>query len=295
MRRAWSPRHSSGNDNGGRHRRPARLVQRKGRLAVALTLLAATIGALPFAEAPSALADNQTVSNDTLRTAWDPKEPGLSAGAVVSGNFGQLFATRVQGQVYSQPLIIGSTLVAATEDNWVYGLDAGTGAIQWSRSLGAPWPASTTGCADLVPNIGNTGTGVYDPDSGYVYLTTKVNDGPDADHPSWYLHAVNVVSGAEKTGWPVKIVGTPSNDPDHPFAARDVNERPGLLLMNGVVYMAFGSHCDHGTYVGWVAGVNTANGVVNLWSDETGVTSTEAGIWQAGGGLVSDEIGRAHV
>jgi hypothetical protein len=90
----------------------------------------------------------------------------------------------------------------------------------------------------------------------------------------------------------VKIVGTPTNDPMHPFTARDVNERPGLLLLGGVVYMAFGSQCDYGSYVGWVAGVNVATHQITMWSDETDATSKGGGIWQAGGGLVSDGAGR---
>ncbi|MGI5246030.1 lectin-like domain-containing protein [Dactylosporangium sp. CA-139066] len=262
---------------------------------VALAALAAAVIVAPLVAAPAALADNTTISKDTLRTGWDSQEPALSPSAVVSGNFGQLFATKVQGQVYAQPLVIGNTLVAATEDNYVYGLDAATGAVQWSRALGPAWPAATTGCADLVPNIGVTATGVYDPSTGYVYVSTKTNDGPDANHPNWYLHAINLVSGAERAGWPVRIAGTPANDPDHPFAAKDVNNRPGLLLMNGVVYLGFGSQCDYGTYVGWVAGVNTTSGVVNLWSDQVGASNKGSGIWQAGGGIMSDGNGRMFV
>ena len=39
-----------------------------------------------------------------------------------------------------QPLVIGSTVIVATENDWVYGLNGSTGAIKWSISLGAPWP-----------------------------------------------------------------------------------------------------------------------------------------------------------
>ncbi|WP_271189421.1 choice-of-anchor D domain-containing protein [Dactylosporangium matsuzakiense] len=260
-----------------------------------LALVAALLAAVSFAEPPAALADNTTVSGDTMRTGWDAAEPNLSPATVTGGNFGQLFATKVQGQVYAQPLVIGNTVVTATEDNYVYGLNAVNGAIAWQRSLGPAWPAATTGCADLTPNIGSTATGVYDPSSGYVYISTKVNDGPDANHPSWYLHAISATTGAERAGWPVKIVGTPANDPDHPFAAKDVNNRPGLLLMNGVVYLAFAGLCDYGSYVGWVAGVNTGNGAINLWSDEVGPSSQSAGIWHSGGGIMSDGNGRMFV
>lgn len=51
----------------------------------------------------------------------------------------QLFSTAVNGQVYAQPLVIGSHVIVATEDNWVYGLNSVTGAVAWSVSLGTPW------------------------------------------------------------------------------------------------------------------------------------------------------------
>jgi len=104
-----------------------------------------------------------------------------------------------------------------------------------------------------------------------------------------------VSTGASRAGWPVKIVGTPANDPAHPFVPFDVNQRAGLLLMNGTVYMAFGSHCDYGFYVGVVAGVNTTTQAISMWSDEVGASSKWAGIWQGGGGIVSDGPGRIFV
>jgi Abnormal spindle-like microcephaly-assoc'd, ASPM-SPD-2-Hydin len=275
-----------------RHRRPGGRWPRLLSWALAGLVATTSLIVLQWDSAHHALADEQTASQDQLRTGWDKSEPGLSGSAVSSSNFGQLFATTVNGQVYAQPLVLGSTVVVSTENDYVYGLDVATGAIKWTDNFGPAWPASTTGCADLTPNLGNTSTGVYDPVSGMVYLTTKVNDGPDANHPNWYLHAVNPVTGAEQAGWPVKIVGTPANDPAHPFQAASVNQRPGLLLLDGAVYLAFGSQCDFGSYVGWVAGVNTSTRAINMWSDESGPSSYLAGIWQGGGGLVSDGSGR---
>ena len=270
-------------------------MRRKLAYAVAtVVLVAATVYGLRLV-APLAFADNITNSQDNLRTGWDSAESSLAPSSITSTTFGQLFATKVQGQVYAQPLVVGNMLVVTTEDDYVYGLDAATGAIKWQRSLGTPWPASAIGCADLTPNLGSTSTGVYDPTSGLMYFTTKINDGPDVLHPNWYMHAINISTGAEQTNWPVKIVGTPANDPAHPFSPFDVNQRASLLLLDGVVYMAFGSECDHGTYVGWVGGVNTVSRSVSLWSDEVGASSKEAGIWQAGGGLVSDGSGRVFV
>ena len=93
--------------------------------------------------------DEATVSQNDLRDGWDPNEPALTQAAVGGGQFGQVFKTAVNGQVYAQPLVIGNTVIVATENDWVYGLDATTGAILWSTSLGTPY--HITSCPDLDP------------------------------------------------------------------------------------------------------------------------------------------------
>ncbi|HEV7205109.1 MAG TPA: choice-of-anchor D domain-containing protein [Jatrophihabitans sp.] len=256
---------------------------------VAIVVLAASAIARPAA----AGADAPTVSVDTLRTAWDPNEPALTQTSVRSSDFGQIFAAHLDGQIYAQPIVIGSMLVVATENDQIYGLDASTGAVSWQRDLGPAWPVSTIGCGDLVPNIGVTSTPVYDPVSKAVYVTTKVNDGADVDHPHWYLHSLDLASGAERAGWPVKIAGSPQNDPTSPFDPENQMQRPGLLLMNGVVYIAFGSHCDVEPYRGYVVGVSTTSASMTaMWTTDPATSSMGAGIWQGGGGLASDSAGR---
>ncbi|MFF4655960.1 choice-of-anchor D domain-containing protein [Streptomyces sp. NPDC001381] len=240
----------------------------------------------------SRAADVTTVSEDTYRTGWDDNEPGLAPDQVSSSDFGQQFSTTVDGQVYAQPLVVGKTVVVATENNKVYGLDSATGAKTWTKSLGAAWPASAIGCGDLVPNIGVTATPVHDPATGTVYLTSKADDGADVQHPNWYVHALNVTTGAERSGWPVKVAGAPVNDPGRPFNAYTAMQRPGLLLMGGAVYAGFASHCDHGPYVGYVLRVSTSTRKQTLWATENSSANGMAGIWMSGGGLVSDGPGR---
>ncbi|WP_375490969.1 choice-of-anchor D domain-containing protein [uncultured Jatrophihabitans sp.] len=238
-------------------------------------------------------ADNVTVSDDTLRTGWDQNESGLAPSSVSASDFGQLFATQLDGQIYAQPIVAKSTVLAVTENDKIYGLNSQTGAIKWSRDVGPYWPASNIGCGDLVPNIGITGTPVYDPATGTAYFTAKVNDGADGNHPHWYLHAIDITTGAERPNFPATIGGSPSNDPGNTFNPKTAMQRPGLLLLGGVVYAGFASHCDYGPYVGYVAGVNASTGKqTTLWSTEAGSSNSEAGIWQSGGGLVSDGAGR---
>ncbi|WP_432839202.1 choice-of-anchor D domain-containing protein [Dactylosporangium sp. CA-092794] len=265
------------------------------RLVAALLPPLLALGAAAALAGPAA-ADETTASVDTLRTGWDQNEPALGPSAVSAADFGQLFVTNLDGQVYAQPIVVAGTLIAATENNWIYGLNPQTGAILWSRNVGPAWPASAIGCGDLVPNIGITSTPVYDPATQAVYFTAKVNDGADANHPHFYMHAINPATGAERSGWPVTIQGSPSNDPSNTFNPKTAAQRPGLLLLDGVVYAGFASHCDYGPYVGYVAGVKTSTPAMStLWSTEAGRSTGMGGIWQSGGGLVSDGPGRIIV
>jgi hypothetical protein len=242
-----------------------------------------------------AQADNTTAASNSLRNGWDANEPNLAPSQVSANGFGRLFTTQLTGQVYAQPLVVGGVVIAVTEDNHAYGLDAVTGAKKWEFYAGAAWPAATVNCADLKPNIGMTSTPVYDPSTGAVYLTSKVNDGIDPQHPHWYMHALDAKTGAERPGFPTTISGAPTNNPNVPFNPMTAMQRPGLLLLNGVVYAGFASHCDYTPYVGYIVGVNSDTGKqTTMWSTEGG-KSDEAGIWQSGSGLVSDGAGRIIV
>jgi Bacterial lectin/Abnormal spindle-like microcephaly-assoc'd, ASPM-SPD-2-Hydin/PQQ-like domain len=274
------------------HETPLRSWQRT-RVLIGTVALAAAALTTVAGPAPAARADDVTASQNDLRDGWDPGEPGLTPPVLGSGAFGQLFSTKVSGQVYAQPVVAGNTVIVATENDWVYGLNAATGTIDWSRQLGMPWPSSAEGCSDLEPNVGVTGTPVYNPATGTVYLVSQeVPAGNSVYNPEFFMHAINVQTGAERPGWPVPIHGAPSNDPDRPFNPFTELQRPGLLLLGGSVYAAFGSHCDFTPFAGYVAGVSTSSRALTLWSDEAGLTDNEGGIWQSGGGLMSDGPGR---
>ena len=262
-------------------------------IAALLSAASSVTGRIGAVSARAAVAaDETTTSHDNLRTGWDPGEPELTR-ANVSGQtpgytFGQVFRTAVTGQVYAQPLVIGSTVIVATEQDYVYGLNASTGAVRWQTSLGTPY--QITSCSDLAPDIGVTGGPVYDPATGDIYLVAQT---VPKTTPSYHLFGINPATGA--IVFKDFLGGLPSNDPDITFNAADQLERPGLLLMNGWIYAAFGSHCDHSPWTGFVDGVNVRTKATTEWGDETGVTDNEAGIWQGGSGLMSDGSGRIIV
>jgi outer membrane protein assembly factor BamB len=237
-----------------------------------------------------------TAAYGNLRDDWDANEPALSPSAIQSGSFGELFATKLTGAIYAQPLVFDGTVIVTTERAYAYGINASTGAIEWTRSFGIPFKAASIGCSDLKPYIGSTSTPVIEPSSGTVYMTTRLQTGKGLAGAHWYLQALSASTGEERPGFPVPITGTPVNTPGVPFNESYEAQRPGLLLLNGVVYIAFASDCDITPYRGIVVGVNATSGAIaTMWSDESGVgtdESSQAGIWQSGGGLVSDIPGR---
>jgi outer membrane protein assembly factor BamB len=279
-----------------------RVHQRRARrLALASTGLALVAGLLPVVDGIAsfttavARADDVTASQNLLRNGWDSSEPGLSPATVKTFSSAPRWNATVDGEVYAQPLVLGSTVIVATEADHVYGLNAGTGAVLWDTKLGDAYPLASdptfTGCTDLVPNIGVTGTPAYDATTGDIYFFANIMTG---GKPEYYMVRMDL-SGNVISKTP--ITGSPSNDSHVTFSAKYNMERPGVMIMGGAVYGAFASHCDHKPYDGYVARVDisTSTPKVTLWSDESGVTYDEAGIWQGGGGIMSDGSGRIFV
>ncbi|HSR84947.1 MAG TPA: PQQ-binding-like beta-propeller repeat protein [Streptosporangiaceae bacterium] len=107
-----------------------------------------------------ARANDVTASQNLLRDGWDSAEPNLSPAAVKTFSSAPRWNAAVDGSVYAQPLVLGSIVIVATESDWVYGLNAGTGARLWATRLGSAYPIASdrtfiqAKCTDLVPNIG---------------------------------------------------------------------------------------------------------------------------------------------
>ena len=205
---------------------------------------------------------------------------------------GQLFSTPIVGQVYAQPLVVNDLVFVATEANWIYGIDAVNGAVRWSRNVGTPWNPQDVACGDLMPEVGITGTPAIDDQTGTAYFVAKTYTVGPGTAVRWRMHAVDVTTGIERAGFPVTIQGVADNNPAQPFTPVTQHQRPGLLLMDGVVYAAFGGHCDAPPFRGWVVGVSTAGQIRAMFSTRAGDAAASGnGIWHSGSGLVSDRAG----
>jgi hypothetical protein len=267
------------------------------RLGVVLVVVAGVPASGVTAAQGGETAGVTTAGYGNLRDDWDPNEAALSPPAVQAASFGEIFSAKLKGAIYAQPLVYKGDVIVTTEEADEYAINATSGAIVWERSFGTPLKAKTIGCSDLKPYVGSTSTPVIDPNTGIVYTTTRLEEGGRGlGDAHWKLQAVSAATGEEQPGYPVNIGGTPTNTPGVPFNEGFEEQRPGLLLLNGVVYIAFASDCDITPYRGIVVGVSTTtHAITTMWSDEAGVGTGEdsqAGIWQSGGGLVSDIPGR---
>jgi len=207
-----------------------------------------------------------------------------SAAANLARDLG--FDGTISGNVYAQPLYIeggpnGPMIIAVTESNNVYALNATTGAVIWQRNLGTPVPLSDLFCGNIDP-VGITGTPVVDLASRSLFLDALIN-GATKQH---FIYSLNVDTGEPNPnpGWPVDVNAT-ANYSGMTFNSLIQEERGALALVNGIVYVSYSGYVgDCQSYHGWVVGVDINDPTnVNAWA----TTAVGGGIW-GHGGVASD-------
>ncbi|HKW36931.1 MAG TPA: fibronectin type III domain-containing protein [Burkholderiales bacterium] len=269
------------------------------------------------------LAGVFTQRYDSQRTGQNLQEYALTPGNVSASTFGKLFSCAVDAELYAQPLYVANlqiaggkhnTVFVATQNDSVYAFDADAAPCvqRWKVSLlngGSPVDPNDTGEAgDINTKIGITGTPVIDPVTGTLYVVSKTSES-DGYHQR--LHALNLVDGAEKFSGPAEIgetltvagsgdtgdqsAGCSAGAGRVPFCALRENQRPGLLLLNGMVYIAWASHGDITPYHGWVIGYHASNlGQAPVLFNTT-PDGGLGGIWQSGAGPAADAAGNIYV
>jgi hypothetical protein len=265
----------------------------------------------------SGFAGVLTQHNDIGRTGQNLSETVLTPSNVNTTTFGKKFSQTVDGFIYAQPLYVPNVTIGgsvhnviyvATEGDSVYAFDAdsntGTGAgLLWHASVidtahGAAAGATTVniqanldeGCTDLIPQVGITSTPVIDPSSGTMYLEATSEEGGKFIHR---LHALDITTGAEKAPGPVAITasvpGTGAGSSGGMVSLDGLHHlnRPGLLWLNGVLYLGYASHCDEGNYHGWLFSYD-----VGTFTQKSLLVTTpngsDGGFWMSGAGVAGD-------
>jgi outer membrane protein assembly factor BamB len=254
--------------------------------------------------------DVVTYKNDLSRSGQNLSESSLTAANVAASSFGLLRNLHVDGKVDAQPLyvsqlrILGSAhnvVYVATEHDSVYAFDADTGSMLWRVSLlGAGESLSDArGCSQVSPEIGVTSTPVIDRTAGTngtLYVVAMSKDASSKYHQR--LHALDLVTGAELLNGPAEIQATyPSaGGGSTTFEPGQYEERAALLLLNGIIYTSWTSHCDIVPYFGWVIAYSAASlsrtAVLNVAPNSGGAGPA---IWMSGGGPAADAAGNIYL
>jgi hypothetical protein len=257
-----------------------------------------------------------TYHADRFRSGVNGQEFALTSATVSSATFGKLFSRAVDGQIYAQPLHVANLTIAggkhnvifvATEHSSVYAFDADgkTTAPFWKRSFINPSAGVTTiakpANALISPEISISSTPVIDITTSTLYVAVSTSEHGSIVHR---LHALSLTTGAEKFGGPITIQGSvPGTYPALavngrlPFVPKQHLQRPALLLLNGNVYIAYGSNGDALPYNGWLFAY-TAQGTGVLHQVAIFCTSPDKGasaIWQSGDGPAADPAGNIYV
>jgi hypothetical protein len=247
-----------------------------------------------------------TQHNDVGRSGANLRETILTPSNVNSRSFGKLFSVPADGHVYAQILYVSGLTIGgskhnvffvATEHNSVYAYDADTGRNYWQVNLGPSVPSSDINTPNMPVEIGITSTPVIDPASQTIYCVAATKENGSY---LYRLHALALATGAEKFGGPTLIQASVHGTGDasvngvitlDPFKH---NNRPGLLLMGGNIYIAFASHEDYNPYHGWVLAYSASTlhqtAVLNVTPN-----GRQGGIWQAGQGLTADASGNIYL
>ena len=279
------------------------------------------------------LAGVLTYHNNVSRDGTNSKEYALTTALVTATTFGKLFSCPTDGAIYAQPLWVPrvtinslphNVIVVATQHDSVYAFDADTSPCTtlWHANLldsahggtagETTVPSSATGglvgngFGDITPEVGVTGTPVIDPSTNTVYVVSKSVDASTQFFQR--LHALDLTTGNEKVtprqiGASISVAGTGDGSVNGrvAFDPRNENQRPGLVLSGGVVYVSWASHEDHDPYHGWVMGfsastlVPVTNAVFNTTPNRVGTLSySRGGIWMGGGAPAVDASGNLY-
>ncbi len=249
---------------------------------------------------------------DNARTAANTTETLLTPANVNFHTFGKLFTQPVDGFIVGHSLYLPGITIpgqgthnvvyVATMHDSVYAFDADTPNVPplWTTSILTYSPAGATPVpVSVKKGSGTTGwtevgiisTPVIDATSGTLYVLAETYENGNVVHR---LHALDVTTGQEKFGGPATIAATYTlNGTTSTFRDLYQMNRPGLLLANGHIYIAFGSNCCNDYSQGWVMSYNAATlQQEGTFDAEPG--NTLASIWQKGAGISADSNGNVY-
>ena len=266
--------------------------------------------ALIFLLASSAFGQTQVLTQhyDNARTGQNLNELILTPANVNPAQFGKIFSQSLDGMEAGQPLYVPNVFIpalnavhsvvyVATMHDSVYAFDAqdkGSNASPlWYASFLNPAigvgavPGQSQNCGIAGYNeFGIQGTPVIDITGNAIYVLAMTEENGAFVHK---LHALDLGTGEELFGGPTTVTASALVDNTlYTFIDHYQQQRPGLLLQNGVVYIGFGScGCNIKTSNGWVMAYDARTlQQVGVFDASPGVMASA--IWMSGVGLAGD-------
>ena len=240
------------------------------------------LGALPSGSPTS--AGGATAGGNWTVYHHDPAGRGV-AGPINLSPARQAWASpALDGQLYGEPLVVGSTVIVATENNTVYALNANTGKVRWSTHVGTSVPSSSLPCGDITPTVGITSTPVIDQGRQEVFVVAD-EQGPHA--PLHQLVGLRLGSGT--------VLLRRTVDPPGINTAATL-QRVALTLDNGNVIFGYGgNYGDCSTYHGWVVSVPETGGALSTYEVDAAQGDDQGAVWMGGAAPVIDPQGNVWV
>jgi len=264
--------------------------------------------------------DVLTQHNNLNRDGWDSTETILNTKNVKFGLFGKLYSRPVDDFIYAQLLIKNNVNIpgkgsknivyVATVNNSVYAFDADDSSVTspyWQVNLtpSGMRPVKNTdlnACKgnyrDIIGNIGIIGTPVIDPATNTMYVVARSCNTNGTGYVQ-YLHALNITTGADVVSpqlitAQVNGTGFGSAGGILSFNPQIQNQRAGLLLLNGIVYICYASHCDWSFYHGWILGYDKSTLQQKIVYCTT-PDGASGGMWMSGAAPSADDAGNLYV
>ena len=220
-----------------------------------------------------------TYHHDSARSGIDPD----STSPVSPTQVWQSDA--LDGAIYGQPLVYGSRVYVATENDTVYALDSSTGAIVWQRNLGTPVDDSVIPCGGDIQPVGITSTPVIDLATRRIYVVEDTWDGSNASSVEHEMFGLNLADGSVAVG-PVPV--------DPPGSTHtDQLQRASLALDAGKVIIGYGGNSgDCGNYHGWLVAVSEdGSGPLQTFESDSQPGDSQGAIWGSGNAPAIDSAG----
>jgi hypothetical protein len=254
-----------------------------------------------------------TWHNDNGRTGWNAQESNLNVNNLGTSKFGKICSSApLDGQVYAQPIVVtqlpiknvntGHTttypevVFVATENDSVYAfdpnsLDSHKNCTQIAYTSLLPSGESAVDCSQIGsgrcltinPTVGILGTPVVDAITNTLYVVTE----SQSTAPTALAHRLHALDITQST-LPEKVTAVQIGN--GAFSNAHI-QRPGLLLLNSVVYVGFsmmdGSNCCPNGYVYGFDATNLIPLARPYFPTTIPGSGNGAGVWQGGAGLAA--------